>query len=428
MRRPARRCVGYVVKMFPRVSETFIINEILELERQGIDLTIYTLMPPDNPITHAFADGVRSPVVCVHVTFREAPWTVFAAHARWLFRRPIRYSRMAVRALVSRDHERRLRFAQTLLLARAVHCDGIRHLHAGFLHAPATVVSKMHRLAGTPYSAAAHGQDLYRPDPEELRRKLGRARFVMTCTDYNRRYLESLLGAERVRHAYHGVDLERFRFGPHATDQPPVVLSVARLVPKKGLDTLIESCALLHRRGRVFSCHLVGTGELEDDLRAMVRSRGLEDFVLFEGPLEQQAVREWYHRATLLVLPCRIMPDGNRDGLPNVIVEAAASGLPIVSTPVSGIPELVRHEETGLLVEPSDSAALAGAIERLLDDAELRERLRTSARRIVEERFDQRRTTKAVGDELRSVLEGSEPIPSRRTQPVPGPVSAEAHP
>jgi glycosyltransferase involved in cell wall biosynthesis len=399
--------LGYLLRSFPRTSETFILNEILELERQGFDLRIYSMIDATDPVRHRLVEQVRSPIHYLPSPVWRALPTILADH-RWLLARsPRAYWSTLFRIVRRGDVGLLARFPQAPSLVRRLDADGVTHLHAGFVHMPGSLAYVVTLLTGLPFSLASHARDLYHSSPRLLRRKLAAARVVFTCTRYNLPYLQQLgngAGASRVRHAYHGTNLERFRFGPCAGSQPPVILAVARLVEKKGLDDLIEACARLRDRGHRFRCHIVGTGALKGTLTRLIQRRDLTPLVTLEGALDQEAVVAWYRRASVLALPCRVARDGDRDGIPNVLIEAAACGLPIVTTPVSGIPELIEDQRSGLLVPPREPAALADAIERLLQSPELRERVRRAARKTVEEMFDVRRNALAIGRELRALM------------------------
>jgi glycosyltransferase involved in cell wall biosynthesis len=422
--------LGYLVRSFPRTSETFISNESLELERQGFDLRIYSMIAATDPIRHRLVDQIRAPICYLpHPVWR---WlTRIVADHLWLVARaPRAYVSTLVRIVIAGEFALLARLPQAASLARALDRDGVTHLHAGFVHLPGSLAYLVARLTGRSFSLATHARDLYRAAPALLRKKLAAAEVVFTCTRYNVAHLQQLGSAAapiRVRHAYHGTDLERFRFGPCGGNEPPVVLAVARLVEKKGLDDLMRACALLRARNRRFLCHVVGTGEQQAALRQQISELGLESVVTLEGALDQDAVLAWYRRATLMALPCRVARDGDRDGIPNVLIEAAACGLPIVTTPVSGIPELIDDRQTGLLVPPRDAAALAGAIDLLLPARDLRERLRVNARQRVEATFDLRRNALAIGSELRAVMErpegtGFQSYPSEQSEERPLPV------
>ena len=398
------------MKAFPRISETFIINEILELERQGFDLHIYALNHPADTWRHRLADQVRSPITYLPEPLIRALPSVLTAHGRLALRFPVRYMSAMRRVLTSWDLDLIVRFVQTAYLIRLLDRDRIAHLHAGFVHAPGSVAWLTHIITGRSFSVATHAQDLYRSQPGLLAHKLAAARVVFTCTQYNVAYLREVgSGAATIRRLYHGTDLGRFQFGDYGGTNPPLVLAVARLVEKKGLDDLIRACAILRDRHRRLRCRIIGSGVLQQRLERLIREQSLEGIVSLEGALDQDDVLAWYRQATVMVLPSLVTPDGDRDGIPNVLVEAAACGVPIVSTDVSGIPELIRHGDTGLLAPPRDATALADAIDRLLQSSQLREVLRTNARALVVEKFDLRRNAMAIGQVLEQVMGAAPP-------------------
>jgi glycosyltransferase involved in cell wall biosynthesis len=399
--------LGYVVTSFPRMSETFIINEIIELERQGFDLRIYSMIAATDCIRHRLVDGIHAPIRYLPRLLSRSIGTVVADHLWLLARSPRMYLSALLRVLASGERDLIARFPQAACLVRLLERDGVTHLHAGFVHKPGSLAYVVSLLTGLPFSLATHARDLYHSPPGLLRQKLSAARVVFTCTQYNVAHLQRFAvpaGAIRVQHAYHGTSLERFPFGPYARSQPPLVLAVARLVEKKGLEDLIQASALLRNRGLRFSCHIVGEGVLGSSLRQLIHRLDLDRLVTLEGAVDQDQVVAWYRRATVLALPCRVARDGDRDGIPNVLVEAAACGVPIISTPVSGIPELIVDGESGLLVDSRDPAALARAIELMVQSVELRERVRANARKRVEQTFDVCRNARTIGRELRAVM------------------------
>jgi len=398
--------LGYLVKAFPRVSETFILNEILELERQGFDLRIYSMIDPPERLRHDVFKQVRSPITYLPNPLFRSMHLVLADHLRQMWRAPRGYFTALARALGTRDTEVIERFAQAGCLARRLDADGVAHVHAGFVHSPGSVAWLASIMTGLPFSLASHAKDLYHSPPDLLRKKLVAARVVFTCTRYNIPHLKRLAdgGPVRVRHAYHGTDLSRFEFGRYGSSKPPVVLAVARLVEKKGLDTLIRACAHLRDRGRDFRCHIVGDGPLRESLVALIRKLKLEGRVVLEGALDQSEVLAWYRRATVFALPCVVTVNGDRDGIPNVLIEAAACGVPIVTTGVSGIPELVEDGVSGLLVPPHEPGELANALHEVLRSPVLREKLRVNARARVVKAFDVRRNALTIGQELCAVM------------------------
>ena len=393
--------VGYILKMFPRFSETFILNELLELERQGVTLRIFSLKEPNDGIVHRDVELVRGDVT--YIRWRRV-LAVARAHAKVLRRSSGRY----VEALLFALRRRRLvslkYFLKAGVIADYVQREGIGHIHAHFASSAASVALDVHRLTGVPYSFTAHAKDIYRHDLDidHLRMKLDQARFAVTVSDYNRDHL-SRLGARNVVRIYNGIDLRRFGANGAASDEPPLVLAVGRLVEKKGFDVLIRACEVLRVDGVRFRCLIVGKGELADDLQTLISALDLEQHVELAGPLSQEALLELFPRAAVVAAPCVVGSDGNRDGLPTVLTEAMALKVPVIATPVTGIPELVEDGRTGLIVPERDPAALAVAIRRLIEETETARRLTEAGRERVECDFDLRVN---VG-ELRMLFEAS---------------------
>src|SRR5262245_25287735 len=300
---------------------------------------------PRDAKRHRLAERVRSSITRMPEGWRLATPAGIAPQLWAIWRFSGRYLSTLGRVLMRRDLELLQHFLQAACLARLVERDRIGHLHAGFVHAPGSVAWLAHQITGITFSLATHAKDLYHSPPSLLRPKLAAASRVFTCTRYNIEYLRTLRSgpAEWIRQVYHGTDLTRFGFDRCGQADPPLVLSVARLVEKKGLEYLVRACALLRDRGRVFRCRIVGAGPLRDPLADLVRELRLEAIVSLEGALDQEDVLRWYRQATMLALPCLITEDGDRDGIPNVLVEAAACGVPIGSTPGGGVPELVAE-------------------------------------------------------------------------------------
>jgi glycosyltransferase involved in cell wall biosynthesis len=373
----------YVVKRFPKVSETFILQEVQELTRQGESVTLCSLRGP-------FNHQPRHPG-----TDELCRDTIYAPQGRWW---PIRLLVSAAATLAThprrslpalgwatkwavRDrHARHLkRFGEACYLRTRIPSD-IEHIHAHFGHAPATVALLLSRFTGRPFSFTGHANDIFiKPSRPLLRAKIAEARFVAAVAEHGRGFLAGIADP-RDRHKIVAIrnGIDRRRFAPRAhepVEDPPVVLCVSRLVEIKGLDTLVDACGLLSARGVRFRCDVIGEGDLRDKLEARALARGLNGELRLVGALDHHAVRAAHDRASVFALPCKITRSGRRDELPCAIVEAQSVGVPVVTTPVSAIPEAVRHEESGLLVPPKDPDALARAIERLLSDGELRARL-----------------------------------------------------
>lgn len=389
-----QRSIAYIVKAWPRLSETFILNEILSLEQRGVPIRIFSVKPPDPGPAHSKVAQVRAKVTCLALGthWKQAG----AANLRLLCRQPGRYLRVLVQVIIAKFIRRRFgaprHFFQAGYLADILSREPADHLHAHFASTPARVAMLTHRLSGIPYTFTAHAKDIYVTDPEAFRVKLAEARTVVTCTEYNRSYvLRQYAGPadHKVRCIYHGLDVSQFSFQlPTKVDTgEPMILSVARLVEKKGLGDLIAAADILRRRGRVFQVEIIGSGPQREALRAQTKQLGLADRVRLSGAQAHDAVCQAYQRASVFVLPCVIASNGDRDGIPNVLLEAMASGVPVVSTPVSGIPELIASGFDGLLVPPNNPAALAEAIDKLLASQELRESLARAARAKIESSF-----------------------------------------
>jgi len=378
--------IAYILKKYPRLSETFILNELLELERQGVALRIFSLREPNDGIFHRDVERVRAEVT--YIRWRRV-LAMARAHVRVFRRSSARYVEALRSALRRRRFVSVQHFLKAAVIADHVQREGVRHIHAHFASTGASVALDVHRLTGVPYSFTAHAKDIYRNDLDldHLRVKLEQARFAVTVSDYNQRHL-ARLGGRRVVRIYNGLDLHRFVPNGGAPDEPPLVLAVGRLVEKKGFDVLIRACELLRADGVRFHCRIVGKGELARDLQALISALGLEQHVELAGPLPREKLLELFPRASVLAAPCVVGSDGNRDGLPTVLTEAMALKVPVVATAVTGIPELVEDGRTGLIVRERDPVALAAAIRRLIEEPETARRLAEAGRARVERDFD----------------------------------------
>jgi len=284
-------------------------------------------------------------------------------------------------------------FLQGGYLADLLFDEPVAHLHAHLASAPASVTMLAHHLTGIPYTFTAHAKDIYfDAQPALMRAKMMHAKGVVTVSEYNRRHLISLLepaARNKVLCVYNGADLSQYKYRPSGEKRTgfPVVLSVARLIEKKGLGDLICACHILRQRGRAFRVEIIGKGPLRRALEARATELGIRDRVKFLGPQPQEFVRQAYERAAIFALPCVVTAGGDRDGIPTVLLEAMASGVPVVSTTVSGIPELVESGCDGLLVPPGNPAMLADALDQILLDPNLGANLARAGRAKVSQRF-----------------------------------------
>ena len=406
------RTIAYIVKAWPRLSETFILNEIISLERRGVPIRIFSVKDRDPGPAHSQIAQVRAEVT--YLAFWPNWKRTIPANLRLLSRQPRRYMRVLLEAIkvnMIRYHRFTLpwHFFEAAYLTDILLRSPADHLHAHFASTPTLVALYTRRLSGIPFTFTAHAKDIYISDPEVFRAKLEEARAVVTCTNYNRNYLLGRYGrlaAQKVRCIYHGLDISQFKFDAHwpVEGGDPVVLSVARLVEKKGLEDLIAAADILRRRGRAFQVEIIGRGPLRGTLQAQAKRLGLADRVRLPGAQAHDSVSLAYRRASIFVLPCVIASNGDRDGIPNVLLEAMASGVPVVSTPVSGIPELIESGTNGLLVPPHDPESLADAIEKLLVSRELREGLASAARAKLESSF----SLEAGAEQLLAVFTGAD--------------------
>jgi len=419
--------VAYLVKTFPRLSETFILNEILGVEDLGLELEIFSLrrLPPANEPVHPDVAKVKAPVRYIP-SFIRPLWPpglalLLFSHLALLFAAPQRYCAAARFHFSSGNSPRLKDFLQAGYLGRALSRGKFTHLHAHFANVPTTVAEIVKRLTGIGYSFTAHAKDIYLTPPSELARKIKEAKCVLTCTAVNQRYLAGLADqGTSVRLAYHGVDVNRFRV-LRSGDSPqngevPLILSVARLCEKKGLEFLIEACHILVDRGVAFQCRIVGYGPLEDKLQKMIVSLDLRDRVCLLGKMTQDQLATLYPQADLFVLPCLVLENGDRDGIPNVLFEAMVCGVPIISTQVAGVCELIEHQRNGLLVEQRNATALADAMQLLIGSLELRNNLARNGRQTVLEGFTRESSARNVYNIFSSVLDSAESADIPRKQ------------
>ena len=379
--------VAVVLKGYPRLSETFIAQELLALETRGLPLSIWSLRRPTDPTHHPMHAAICAPVTYLPEYLYEAPLRVLRGLA-WALRRP------RVRGLLAqfaRDLRRdptasRLRrLGQAMVLARELP-EAVGHLHAHFLHTPASVARYAALLTGRSWSVSAHAKDIWTTPDWDLAEKLAEAAWGVTCTRDGLARLAALAPPGRVALAYHGLDLARFPAPP--ADRPPRdggdpadpirILSVGRLVEKKGHDDLVDALAALPA-GLHWHLAIIGAGERRAALEARVRAAGLSERVAFHGAQAQDGVIAAMRAADLFVLPVKPAPSGDRDGLPNVLMEAASQRLPILATAFAGTPEFIDDDRHGVLVPPGDPGALAAAILALARDPDRRRRLALAA-------------------------------------------------
>ncbi len=405
--------LGVVTNFFPSLTETFIYREVAGLRRRGMRVRVYSVRRP--PEGHV-AEEVGSLRAETRYLLPPRAGEFAAAHLRWLLRRPWRYLTTLVFLLFGehfslRDRLRTLgHFIEGVVVASQAARDGVGHLHGHYASHAATIALTAARLLGVPFSFTGHAYDIWL-DRLLLPQKLRECRFAVTCTEAARRaLLEAVPGgdADKVHTVYHGVDLAHFSpaEGPRAEGEPRI-LSVGRLDRQKGHHLLLEALGALHREGYRFRLTIVGSGPWHERLEGQAERLGIEERFTLAGRVFHEELPDYYRRADLFVLAC-FNDNGNMDNLPNVLLEAMACGVPVVSTRLQGIPELIEDGASGLLAPPEDVAGLTTAVRRLLDDHGLAARLGRAGRRRVAERFDLERSLSRL-----AALYGSQLGPAR---------------
>ncbi len=393
-----RPFLGMILKGYPRISETFISNEILLLERLGFPIHLFSMRRPRENFTHKSVTQIQANVDYLPETLlRPLPRLIFHNFSLAL-QKPRSYAKALKIALQRFLRTRKSAtikhlFQAGYLVHHLLPHLKIMHLHAHFAHSPASVAMFSSILSGLPFSFTAHAKDIYTSDPRQLREKLARARFVITCTDYNGRHLAKLHddAPDSIFRVYHGIDTGLFSITPK-THQMPVkpyqILTVARLIAKKGLPTVYRALKVLYESGIPFEHILIGDGEDRNAVLALIKKLGLSAQARWLGTQPHDVVLNHYKQAHLFVLGCEVAANGDRDGIPNVLLESMAMGVPVVATDISAIPELVESEKTGILVPPGQPGQLADAMIRMLTDAQLRSRVIPAARQRVLQDFD----------------------------------------
>jgi glycosyltransferase involved in cell wall biosynthesis len=410
--RPLR--VGYVLHRFPHLTETFIVREMHWLQRYGIELSIFSLMAPKSSVISPQAEAL----VPLAQYSRMFSFEVVRAQAHFLARRPLRYLRALGRLIWQTYREPRVMglavslFPKSVLFARRVEQMGIEHLHANFVWLEGLAAGVARDLTGVSFTIQPHAFGLFSRNQRDVRRELENATRVVTISDYHRRYIAGLsprISVEDIDVVHCGIEPDRI--SPAAArmrNVPPRIVSVGRAVEKKGHRYLIDACAELARRGVDFRCDLiVGRGGLRDELAEQVTRLELGEVVRLLDSRDEDGVFEILGGADIFALGCVVADSGDRDGIPVSLMEAMASGIPVVSTPVTGVPELIEDGRSGLLVQQRDSEALADAIARLLDDEGLATRLAAAGRRKIVDDFLVSDSAAKMAAIFRAISEGT---------------------
>ena len=392
--------VAYIMSRFPKLTETFVLYEILQLKALGVQVEIYPLLRKRQPVAHRAAEELVR-----QANFRPfLSLPILYAHVHFIRRQPLNYFKTLLEVLWATLRSPRyfagavVYFPKSVRFAYEMAQKRVDHVHAHFANHPSMVAFVIHRLTGIPFSFTAHGSDL-QVDQVMLDRKVEAAKHVVTVSQFNKELIVRVCG-ERQRHKVRvihcGVDPTVFVPSLNSDQGPLQIVCVGSFEEVKGHRYLIEACRLLKTRGIDFRCHFVGDGHLRQELKQQIARAGLADQVILHGALRRRAVAKLVAEADVMALASVPTRDGRREGIPVALMEAMASGLPVVSTNIGGIPELVETGLTGFLVPPRKSSALADALQRLAEDPELRRQMGSAGREKVLREFNLRRNTEAL--------------------------------
>ncbi len=404
---PPEPTLGYILKGYPRISETFISNEILLLEQLGFRMRLFPMRHPREDFCHDSVKQIQARVdylpteLLLDFPRLLLPNLFLAVKRPALFKHGLglalkRYKRTA--NLATFKH---LLQAGYLTNHHLLNDTTLSHLHGHFAHSPTSVTMFAALLSGRSFSFTAHAKDIYTSNPKQLREKIRLAKFVITCTDYNRRYLENIAeGLDTPIHCiYHGIDLKLFSpKTDHQNCTPPyALLTVARMTEKKGLPTLYRALQILKSQNFPFKHTLIGDGDDKAQILRLITELGLDEQCQCLGTRTHKEVLKQFEKSDLFVLACEIAGNGDRDGIPNVLVESLAMGVPGLSTTVSAIPEILIHNKSGITVAPSEPETMATNIQEILENRTLRNTIIQGGIQHTREHFDNRQLVAEMG-------------------------------
>ncbi len=378
--------IAYVLAEFPSFTETFVAKEILYIN-ESFPLYIFVLKKGECPIEEHVQKTLKNNIIYVPswTSWKILPFVPRAITSPTVWRN----ARYGLKEVI---HQMKA-FLVSFYITQQAKLLRIQHIHAHFANYPTEIAILVSRFSGIPYSFTAHANDIY-VDSNKLPEKIKHAAFVTTCTKYNKNWLDALVifeGKHKIHLIYHGVDLDNWQYRQPCTLKFPTdILAIGRLIEKKGFIFLLEAVKILIEKGIPVRLRMVGKGKDEQKLKRYCQRHKLEEIVTFLGWQNADQIKHLYACSDIFVLPSIISVDGDRDGIPNVVLEAMATGVPVISTPISGIPEVIQHEHNGLLIPEKDSIRLAQAISTLINNHALRTTYAENARYFVEEHFDRR--------------------------------------
>jgi len=412
---PPTPTLGYILKGYPRISETFISNEILLLERLGFTMRLFPMRQPRESFSHASVKEIAAQVdylpteLLVDFPRLLRPNIFLAAKKPKHFRETLRTAAQGIskgKELATLKHLLQAGYLTNTHLEKDA---SIAQLHGHFAHSPTSVTMFASLLSSIPFSFTAHAKDIYTSDKEKLRRKIAQAKFVVTCTRHNKKYLDTLAGESStpistpIYCVYHGIDTTLFQQtgASFATHKPFKILTVARMTAKKGLPTIYQALAGLQAQGVRFEHTLIGDGDDREQILALIAELGLTEHCRWIGTRTHEEVLLHFKASDLFVLGCEIAANGDRDGIPNVLVESLAMGVPALSSAVSAIPEILIDGKTGMTVPPSQPEQLGKAMLRILTDEQLRRQLIAGGLELVKDTFDNSRWIETLAEIFR---------------------------
>ncbi len=393
------RKIGFLISQFPEMHETFILREFTALKKKEINFYIYSLKKCKDKIIHPEAKNLLGQTY-------YASNLEFSSFLYWLKKKPRVLCKILYFKVLRNlwPAEKFLKtscvFLKSLYFARLMHKHNIHHLHAHWATMPTTGAEIINELLGIPFSFTAHAWDIYLSTKIDLGEKLKKATFAVTCTQANKNYLDNIQ-RNKLEVNYHGLDIKKFNFTEDSISIPSpihldnvnknkvkIILAIGRLVEQKGFEYLIKACDILNRKNVNFQCILVGEGPLRKELENLRNKLGLKQYIQMPGSVDQEQIKKYFKKTAVFVVPSVIARNGDRDGIPNVLLEALAMGAPVIATKVSGIPEVIIHNKTGILVEPRNESALSTAISRMLIGQFPADNFRQNGRKMVIKKFD----------------------------------------
>lgn len=400
--------LAYILKGYPRISETFISNEILLLEKLGFHMHLFPMRHPRESFCHDSVKQIRAQVdylpteLLLEFPRLLLPNIFLAAKRPKVFLQGLRLANVRFRRTGKLATLKHLLQAGFLCNNHLLGNTHISHLHGHFAHSPTSVTMFAALLSGKTFSFTAHAKDIYTSNPEQLREKIKLAEFVATCTDYNRRYLEDIAqGLNTPIHCiYHGIDLKLFspKTNHSESSTPYKLLTVARMTEKKGLPTLYHALKILRDKGIKFTHTLIGDGDDREKILQLIKDLELETCCHCLGTQTHNEVLKQFEQSDLFVLACEIAANGDRDGIPNVLVESLAMEVPALSTTVSAIPEILLDGKSGVTIAPGDATTMAATIETILKDTNLRKTIIQGGKEHTSKNFDNRTLVAQLGD------------------------------